>query len=93
MSAHPDDDVRDVASEIVESLRDQSEFYASNPRVDARPDVELVGCTYCDEPIDPEHEDGTTALDCNACGNGWHHYDCAHNCSAYVDDLHTAAAS
>jgi hypothetical protein len=35
---HPDEDVRDVSAEIVESLRRQSEFYEANPRVDARPD-------------------------------------------------------
>lgn len=50
------------------------------------PVVETVECTYCDEPIVPEREDGETAFDCQACLNGWHHYDCAHNCSAYLDD-------
>lgn len=87
MSVHPDDNVRDVGSEIVESLRRQSEFYAANPRVDARPDVELVECVYCEEEIDPEREDGDTAFYCDCCSAGWHHYDCAHNCIAYLDDV------
>lgn len=51
------------------------------------PTVETVDCTFCDEPIVPEVEDGDTAFDCKCCGNGWHHFDCASACSAYLDDL------
>lgn len=81
-----------VDADIVESLRRQSEFYAANPRVEATPDVDTVECVFCDEPIDPEHEDGDTAFDCAACLNGWHHYDCAHSCIAYLDDREADAA-
>lgn len=47
--------------------------------------VDTVACTYCDEPIVPEREDGDTAFECS-CGS-WHHYDCATNCSSYLDGL------
>lgn len=56
-------------------------------------DVQTVDCTFCDETIVPEVEDGDTAFDCQACMGGWHHYDgCAYNCSAYLDDLAADAA-
>jgi hypothetical protein len=49
--------------------------------------VKTVDCTYCDVEIVPETDDGDRAFECRACGNGWHHYDCAHNCIAYLDDV------
>lgn len=64
-----------------------------NPEADApEPVVETVECTFCDEPIKPEVEDGETAFDCACCNNGWHHYDCALNCSAYLHDIAADAA-
>jgi hypothetical protein len=44
---------------IVESLARQSEFYANNPRTDARPDT--VTCVYCDHEYDPD-DDGDHIL-------------------------------
>jgi len=50
--------------------------------------VDVVDCTYCEELIEPAVDDGVNAFDCQACGNGWHHYDnCASSCSAYLDEL------